>query len=139
MQNDNVESVVKEEAPKNDLDKTMADREAKAALESIESRQPDRQILHNIMLKDGDGKEAIGQIVYKDKSNGIVRTSKNIGYRFDASALEGHEINERVAVVMVGDKQKALSESEYNRNRENERALSVQVENDASSSSALDL
>lgn len=140
MQHDNVESSVKEPSPKNALDQSLADHvEAKEALESIESREPEQKILHNIMLKESDGKEVVGQIIYKDRSNGILQTSKNVGYRFDAEVMEGHEINERVAVVMVGDKEKAITESEYNRNRENERALAVEIDNDAASTSHLDL
>ncbi|MDN5619659.1 MAG: hypothetical protein L0G63_04105 [Psychrobacter sp.] len=140
MENEDIEAVVREPAPKNALDQSLTEHgEAKAALESIESREPEQKILHNIMLKEGDGKEVVGQIVYKDRSNGIVQTSKNVGYRFDAEVMEGHEINERVAVVMVGDKEKAITESEYNRNRENERALAVEVDNDAAATSHLDI
>lgn len=133
MDNDNIESVVKEPTPKNMLDGQLAESaDAKQAIASIEDREHTQELLHNIMLKEGDGKEVVGKIIYKDQSNTVIQSSKNVGYRYDSSIVEGLEINQRVAVVMVGDQEKAMTESEYNKYRENDRALNFQVENDHS-------
>lgn len=135
VENDNLEAVIKEPPPKNMLDNKLDEHDsAKNAVESLESIEHNQEILRNMILKNGsDGKEVIGEIVYKDKVNGVVATSKNVGHVYDSASLGGHEISERVAVVMVDGQERAIAESEYNQKRDNERVMGFEVENDATS------
>ena len=97
----------------------------------IGDRQKLLELSHKIMLREPNGKrDVVGEIVYKDQISAVVQVNKKYGYRVDANAIQGHALNERVAVIFAEGRQISMKEVDYNKRRENERALSVEMDNE---------
>ena len=97
----------------------------------IGDRQKLLELSHKIMLREPNGKrDLVGEIVYKDQISAVVQVNKKYGYRVDANAIQGHALNERVAVIFAEGRQISMKEIDYNKRRENERALSVEMDNE---------
>lgn len=98
----------------------------------IGDRQKLLELSHKIMLREPNGKrDIVGEIVYKDRMSAVVQVNKKYGYRVDANAIQGHALNERIAVIFAEGRQISMKEVDYNKRRENERALSVEMDNEA--------